>query len=38
MGTLQALTDQINATQDELDEINGGGESSIYGDNKKQAM
>ena len=38
MGTLQALTDQINATQDELDEINNGGESSIYGDNKKQAM
>lgn len=38
MGTLEALTNQLLATQDELDEINGGGESSIYGNNKKQAM
>ena len=38
MGTLEALTNQLLATQDELDEINSGGESSIYGDNKKQAM
>jgi len=38
MGTLEALTNQLLATQDELDEINSGGESSIYGNNKKQAM
>lgn len=38
IGTLEALTNQLLATQDELDEINSGGESSIYGNNKKQAM
>ena len=38
IGSLEALTNQLLATQEELDQINDGGESSIYGDNKKQAM
>ena len=38
MGSLEALTNQLLATQEELNQINDDGESSIYGDNKKQAM
>jgi len=37
-GSIEALTNQLLATQEELDEINSGGESSIYGTDKKRAM
>ena len=37
-GSIEELTNQLLATQEELDEINSGGESSIYGTDKKRAM
>ncbi len=37
-GTLETLTDQINATMTEIALIDSIGESAIYGDNKAQAM
>lgn len=37
-GPIQALTDQVNKTMDQIEEINNDGWSTIYGDNKNQAM
>lgn len=37
-GSLETLTKQLTNTRKEIDKINRGGKSAIYGDNKKQAM
>lgn len=37
-GVIETLTRQVNETIDQINQINGGGTSTIYGDNKAQAM
>ena len=37
-GVIETLTRQINDTIDQINQINGGGTSTIYGDDKAQAM
>lgn len=38
IGTVQKLTDQINDTIDQIDDIDNGDWASVYGDNKAQAL
>ena len=37
-GVIETLTRQVNETIDQINQINGGGTSTVYGDNKAQAM
>lgn len=37
-GVIETLTRQVNETIDQINQINGGGASTIYGNNKAQAM
>jgi len=37
-GLIPSLTDQIYSTMDQINQINSGGTSTVYGDNKAQAL
>ena len=37
-GVIETLTRQVNETIDQINQINGGGTSTVYGNNKAQAM